>query len=133
MYRSFKLYYKECYTACFIDQEEQCLKDRTVRISCNTIYAEQSEICAQPCENSTDIDRDECEINSPRLIDCYEITEQKSRMQRKIEALKRAIEVYLDSGTTYPPTHYSIHGDQLGCTTAYSATNPLDEYAKEYG
>ena len=44
----------------------------------------------------------ECVLNSPRLIDCYDIVEMKERLIRKKEALEFAIEAYISEGIVTP-------------------------------
>ena len=41
-------------------------------------------------------------MNSPRLIDCYDIVEMKERLIRKKEALEFAIEAYISEGIVTP-------------------------------
>ena len=44
----------------------------------------------------------ECVLNSPRLIDCYDIVEMKERLIRKKEALEMSIEAYIKTGEVTP-------------------------------
>ena len=54
-------------------------------------------------ENSISATADsECVLNSPRLIDCYDILEMKERLIRKKEALEFAIEAYISEGIVTP-------------------------------
>ena len=121
-----------CYEACIINKEDNCLKDRKHKIACDTVFAEQSEQCKPFCVNSTS-KQPECELDSPRIIDCYEIVEQKARMKRKVEALRQATVLYLGEGTLYPKSHYTIKAGPPACTTAYRVGDPSDEFDAFFG
>ena len=63
--------------------------------SCQSFFAQTHAACSSFCSNLTMTDEAECILNTPRLLACSDILNQKERMDRKIDALSMALKLYV--------------------------------------
>ena len=115
-----------------IEKEEHCIKERDVSIGCDTTFGQTSTTCAPQCVNTT-LATAECVVSSPRLLDCWEVLDQKDKFKRKIEALDTAITEYIKNGGALINARTNIPESPPGCTTAYKRIDIRDPFAFDFG
>ena len=112
----------DCYQACIRDQEEECTVEREIKIACDTVFAQEADICDAACSDVSEVpegETAECTVPSPRILNCYELVNTKNRIRRRIDALETATLMYLNTGSLSPKTHYNIAPGERNCKQSY--------------
>ena len=105
-------------------------------MDCATDFGQTSDLCKPQCavkEGEEPIEGAECKVPSPRLLDCWEVIDQKDKFKRKIEALDTAMTEYVRNGGALINAVNEIKGTTAGCTTGYQAIDIRDPFAFDFG
>ena len=95
----------DCYKTCIVEKSEFCIKKRESKVSCLTVFGQTSPLCKETCKGATKDDKPqkECTVDSPRLLNCWEVIDQQDKFKRKIDALDTAITEYIEQGNVVNP------------------------------